>query len=260
MMIEEKIAEERVAAEITIENVSRRGFLRGALGASAFVLCVGKFSVRQRLREALLWILRRPRRDHRFLGVPSQRVCRHPYRRHGLHRCAPVGDGKRRAHQPAAHSGRRTGCRLEPRDVFQGDGDAAYGSQDTDGSHSVREFFDVLREAGATARLMLVRAAAQQWGIPESQCVADPVHSVTDLSAKRKFGYGELAALAATMPVPKKEELKFKSPKDWRYIGKPAPGYDVADVCAGKPCSAWTFASTACSTPPLRIRRCWGAR
>ena len=118
--------------------------------------------------------------------------------------------------------------------VVQGDGDAAYGSQDTDGSHSVREFFDVLREAGATARLMLVRAAAQKWGIPESQCVADPVHSVTDLSAKRKIGYGELAALAATMPVPKKEELKLKSPQDWRYIGKPAPGYDVADVCAGK--------------------------
>ena len=59
--------------------------------------------------------------------------------------------------------------------VVQADGDAVYGSQDTDGSHSVREFFDVLREAGATARLMLVRAAAQQWGVPESQCVADPV-------------------------------------------------------------------------------------
>ena len=59
--------------------------------------------------------------------------------------------------------------------VVQADGDAEYGSQDTDGSHSVREFFDVLREAGATARLMLVRAAAQQWGVPESQCVADPV-------------------------------------------------------------------------------------
>ena len=81
---------------------------------------------------------------------------------------------------------------------------------------------------------MLVRAAAQKWGIPESQCVADPLHHVTDLSAKRKIGYGELAALAATMPVPKKEELKFKSPQDWRYIGKPAAGYDVADVCTGK--------------------------
>src|SRR5208283_5471133 len=51
----------------------------------------------------------------------------------------------------------------------------------------------------------------------------------------RKMGYGELAALAAKLPVPKKEELKLKSPREWRYIGKPAPGADVADICAGKP-------------------------
>jgi isoquinoline 1-oxidoreductase beta subunit len=119
--------------------------------------------------------------------------------------------------------------------VLQGDGDERYGSQDTDGSHSVREFFDTLREAGATARLMLVRAAAQQWGVPEAQCVADPVHTVSDKNSTRKFSYGELAPLAAKLAVPKKEELKFKSPQEWRYIGKPAPGYDVTDVCSGKP-------------------------
>ncbi len=119
--------------------------------------------------------------------------------------------------------------------VIQADANAAYGSQDTDGSHSVREFFDTLREAGATARLMLVRAAAQQWGVPESQCVADPMHVVSDKNSSRKLGYGELAALAAKQPVPKKEELKFKSPQDWRYIGKPARGYDIADICSGKP-------------------------
>jgi len=119
--------------------------------------------------------------------------------------------------------------------VIQGDGDERYGSQDTDGSHSVREFFDTLREAGATARLMLVRAAAQQWGVPEAQCVADPVHVVTHKSSNRTVGYGELAALAAKQPVPKKEELKLKPPSEWRYIGKPAPGYDVSEVCSGKP-------------------------
>ncbi len=119
--------------------------------------------------------------------------------------------------------------------VIQGDGDERYGSQDTDGSHSVREFFDTMREAGATARLMLIRAAAEQWGVPESQCVADPVHIVSDKASSRKLGYGELAALAAKQPIPKKEEIKLKSPQEWRYIGKPAPGYDVTEVCAGKP-------------------------
>jgi isoquinoline 1-oxidoreductase beta subunit len=82
---------------------------------------------------------------------------------------------------------------------------------------------------------MLVRAAAQQWGVPEAQCVADPAHVVSHKASNRTIGYGELAALAAKQPVPKKEELKLKSPSEWRYIGKPAPGYDVSDVCAGKP-------------------------
>ena len=51
--------------------------------------------------------------------------------------------------------------------VVQAIGSEKYGDQDTDGSHSVVSFFVPLREAGATARLMLVRAAAQQWGVPE---------------------------------------------------------------------------------------------
>jgi isoquinoline 1-oxidoreductase beta subunit len=118
--------------------------------------------------------------------------------------------------------------------VLQADADQMYGSQDTDGSHSVREFFEPLREAGATARLMLVRAAAQQWGVPESQCVADPVHTVSDRSSNRSLPYGELALLAAKLPVPDKGELQLKSPGAWRYIGKPAKGFDAASICSGK--------------------------
>ena len=58
---------------------------------------------------------------------------------------------------------------------------------------------------------------------------------MSDKSSTRKLGYGELAALAAEAARFPKEELKFKSPQEWRYIGKPAPGYDVTDVCSGKP-------------------------
>ena len=119
--------------------------------------------------------------------------------------------------------------------VIQGDGDDKYGSQDTDGSHSVREFFEPLREAGATARLMLVRAAAEKWGVPAEQCRADPPHFVSHKTSNRQLGYGELAELAAKQPVPKKDELKLKSRSEWRYIGKPAPGYDVDGICSGKP-------------------------
>ena len=57
--------------------------------------------------------------------------------------------------------------------MVQAPGDEKYGDQDTDGSHSVTSFFDPLREAGGTARLMLVRAAAAQWGKPAAECRTD---------------------------------------------------------------------------------------
>jgi isoquinoline 1-oxidoreductase beta subunit len=54
--------------------------------------------------------------------------------------------------------------------VEQAIGDAKYGSQDTDGSNSIRSFYEPLRIAGATARLMLERAAASKWGVPAAEC------------------------------------------------------------------------------------------
>jgi isoquinoline 1-oxidoreductase subunit beta len=214
---------------ITIENVSRRSFLQGMLSASAFVLCA-------RVVPRSLWAA--------AAGVsPSiDTTAFHPGMFVGIQSDGTVLIV---AHRSEMGNGVRTSLPRILADeldadwsrvkVIQGDGDERYGSQDTDGSHSVREFFDAMREAGATARLMLVRAAAQQWGIPESQCVADPMHVVSDKSSSRKMGYGELAAIAAKLPVPKKEELKLKSPQEWRYIGKPAPGSDVSDICSGKP-------------------------
>jgi len=237
MITEEKIAVKKpVAEKISIENVSRRDFLNGMLATSAFVLCA-------RTAPLLAKAARNGAPALATSAIPSiEGTAFHPGVFVGIHTDGMVyivahrsemGNGVRTslprilADELDADWGRVT--------VLQADGDAAYGSQDTDGSHSVREFFDVLRAAGATARLMLVRAAAQKWGIPESQCVADPVHVVSDKSSSRTLGYGELAALAAKLPVPKKEELQFKSPQQWRYIGKPAPGYDVAGVCSGKP-------------------------
>ncbi|HYL64918.1 MAG TPA: molybdopterin cofactor-binding domain-containing protein [Candidatus Methylomirabilis sp.] len=117
--------------------------------------------------------------------------------------------------------------------VVQAIGSEKYGDQDTDGSHSVVSFFVPLREAGATARLMLVRAAAQQWSVPEAECSTES-HHVMHRASGKKAGYGELAAAAAKLDVPKKEELKLKPRSEWKYIGKPARGYDVRDLCTGK--------------------------
>ena len=107
------------------------------------------------------------------------------------------------------------------------------GLQDTDASHSIREFFDTMREAGATARLMLVQAAAGQWSVPVSECETG-LHVVVHLPTGRKWAYGELALAASRLPVPQKEDLHFKPRTAWRYIGKDASLYDLEDICTGK--------------------------
>ncbi len=232
------ISLEKSAEGFVIRNVSRRNFLQGMLSASAFVLGVGKSPL----------LAKAARNGAPIVGMSGMgsvpeidATAFHPSVFLGIQADGTVLIV---AHRTEMGNGVRTSLPRILADemdadwarvkVIQGDGDERYGSQDTDGSHSVREFFDTLREAGATARLMLIRAAAQQWGVPEAQCVADPVHVVSDKTSNRTIGYGELAALAAKQPVPKKEELKFKPASEWRYIGKPAPGYDVTDVCAGK--------------------------
>jgi isoquinoline 1-oxidoreductase beta subunit len=116
--------------------------------------------------------------------------------------------------------------------VEQAIGDTKYGSQNTDGSCSIRDFYDAFRDAGASARLMLERAAAEQWGVPAAECKAQN-HQVVHAGG-RKLGYGELAAAAAKQAVPKKEELKFKSPAEHRYIGKAMPTIDCDDISAGR--------------------------
>jgi isoquinoline 1-oxidoreductase beta subunit len=224
---------EKGSDKFAVVNVTRRSFLQGALSASAFVLCVAKAPLLAKAAGNVAPGSVAPSIDATtfhpsiFLGIqPDGTVLIVAHR-------TEMGNGVRTSlPRIVADELDADWSRVE---VIQGDGDERYGSQDTDGSHSVREFFDRLRETGATARLMLVRAAAQQWGVPEAQCVADPAHVVSHKASKRTIGYGELAALAAKQPVPKKEELKLKSPSEWRYIGKPAPGYDVTDVCAGKP-------------------------
>jgi isoquinoline 1-oxidoreductase beta subunit len=116
--------------------------------------------------------------------------------------------------------------------IEQAIGDAKYGSQNTDGSCSIRDFYDAMREAGSSARMMLESAAAAQWGVPVAECKAQN-HQVVHAGSGRKLGYGELEASAAKQAVPKKEELKFKSPAEYRYIGKDTPTVDRDDICAG---------------------------
>lgn len=115
--------------------------------------------------------------------------------------------------------------------VLQGDGDAKYGPQNTGGSKSINVMFTPMREAGATARQLLVTAAAARWGLPADQCYANH-HQVLNRVDDRTLGYGELAAEAATLELPDTPALK--TPDQFRYIGKPIPRHDMADVVTGR--------------------------
>src|SRR5690348_17598851 len=88
--------------------------------------------------------------------------------------------------------------------------------QETGGSSSVRAFYEPLRRAGATARAMLVAAAAQSWHVDPASCRAKR-GVVTHGPTGRKLSYGALASRAALLPVP--TEVPLKDPKDWALIG-----------------------------------------
>jgi isoquinoline 1-oxidoreductase beta subunit len=102
--------------------------------------------------------------------------------------------------------------------------DRAWGDMATVGSQTIRGSQEYLRKAGATARAMLISAAAQQWGVPASEItVSNGV--VAHAASGKQSGFGALAELAATQPVP--ENVSLKDPSQWTIIGESVPRRDI---------------------------------
>jgi isoquinoline 1-oxidoreductase subunit beta len=99
------------------------------------------------------------------------------------------------------------------------------GVHATGGSSSVKDLWGPMRQAGASARRMLMQAAAQQWGVPITELSTEPGRVVHQAS-KRSLGYGELAARAAALPLA--EDAPLKAPEQWRWIGKPQRRLEAA--------------------------------
>ena len=110
-------------------------------------------------------------------------------------------------------------------------GNPIFGIQVTGNSNSIRSFWKPLRVAGATARLMLVQAAAQQWQVDPASCsTANGV--VSHAPSGRTAGYGELIDAANTQPVP--QDPPLKDPKNFTLIGKPLKRLDTPNKTDGK--------------------------
>ncbi|MEI7786563.1 MAG: molybdopterin cofactor-binding domain-containing protein, partial [Betaproteobacteria bacterium] len=107
----------------------------------------------------------------------------------------------------------------------------AYGDMAAVGSRTIRQSQEYLRKAGATARHMLVAAAAQQWGVPAAECTTAKGR-VMHAASKRSISYGKLAEAAAKIEPPK--EVQLKDPKSWTIVGKPIARVDIPDIVTGR--------------------------
>jgi isoquinoline 1-oxidoreductase beta subunit len=107
-----------------------------------------------------------------------------------------------------------------------------FDRQLTGGSGAIPHSWIRLRKAGATARWLLLNAAAQQWNVPANECTADSGF-IIHTPSKKKLGFGELANAASAIEVPK--EVPLKDRKDFKLIGKPIKNVRNKEIVTGKP-------------------------
>ena len=116
----------------------------------------------------------------------------------------------------------------EAKDAFKS---SLLGAQITVGSGSMRGFYEPLRKAGAAGKAMLVKAAAETWKVPESECKA-VLGTVKHEKSKRSLTYGQLCEKASKLELPQNPPLKKED--EFRYMGKPMPRVDVPEKVRGK--------------------------
>jgi len=215
-------------AELEVENVSRRAFLRG-VAAGTFVLAVPislpAFGQDKKYGgEAMSGGLKDDPRV--FLSISDDGTVTLLCNR------AEMGQGVRASW--AVVVAEELEADLAHVKVLQAPGDEAhYGNQNTDGSRSMRHHFEPLRRIGAAARQMLEAEAAARWGVPVS-AVRAINHEVVHQASGRRLGFGALARDAAARPVPPREALAFKAPAAFRYIGREnLPLIDNFDITTG---------------------------
>lgn len=222
---------------VAIENVSRRGVLGGILKTTGFVLAVqvlpgGAADAFEAYPTGAAAMPRGVASDPNiFIAIETD----------GMVTIV--------AHRSEMGTGVKTSLPMVVADEMEADwsrvrivqapGDEPrYGNQDTDGSRSLRHFLQPMRECGAAMRAMLEAAAATQWGVDPARCRAKNHHVVLLDDAQgetnTRLGFGDLADAAKTLPVPPREALRFKTPDQFKYIGKgKIPMVDLHGITVG---------------------------
>lgn len=213
----------------TLQNVSRRRFLEGTVGAGALVVAIGTLPAQAAteyptgaadMPNGVQW-------DPKiFVAIDGQGIVTIVATR------SEMGTGSRTS-LPMVVADELEADWAKVRLVQAPGDEPRYGNQDTDGSRSMRHFIQPMRWCGAAMRTMLEAAAAQSWGVQASEVEAR-AHAVVHKGTGRSLGYGELANAAAELPVPTRESLVLKDPSRFRYMGKGnVPIYDLKDITTG---------------------------
>ncbi len=227
---------EQYLPHTVVENVTRRGFLKGIVGAGGLIVAAQMFP-KSALADGGSVNAYKTGAD----GMPGGTV----YDPHIFVAIAPDGTVTIVAHRSEMGTGSRTSLPMVVADEMEADwskvkiaqapgNEPRYGNQDTDGSRSVRHFIQPMRACGAATKQMLEHAAALTWGVSDTECKAQ-LHKVYHVPTGRSLGYGELAVKAAALKTPPMSDLTLKDPSQFRYIGKGnVQIIDLFDITTGK--------------------------
>ncbi|MGZ3218070.1 xanthine dehydrogenase family protein molybdopterin-binding subunit [Paracoccus sp. T5] len=213
-----------------LRNVSRRAVLMG-MGAGALVLSIGLPGAAQEPEAPLEFGA--DAMPHGWQDDPTIFVA-----------IDPDGTVTVTVHRSEMGQGVRVSMAMVVADELEADWDRVkvaqapgdeprFGNQDTDGSRSLRHFFQPMRRAGAAARQMLREAAAAEWGVPVKEIEAQN-HMLRHAASDRSADYGEMAARAAEAEIPDRQTLTLKTPDQFRYVGRDDIGLiDNPDITRG---------------------------
>lgn len=211
-------------------NPSRRDFLRTSAIASGGLVLGFYFNAAASA-------------EHK-IAKPGSHAAAGEFRPNAFIRIAPDGKVTLISKQPEIGQGIKTSLPMviaeelevawQDVSILQGDLDPIYGSQSAGGSRSTPTNYEDFHKLGATARTMLIQAAALTWKLPADELIARD-SAVHHLPSGKQLSYGSLAPIAAKLPVPAADQVKLKDPLTFRLLGTRIGGVDNPSLVTGKP-------------------------